>query len=256
MNYEGLVIISIESIILSICGLLLLRLRYKSDLVPFYMYIASLFIYSDIIASVALIDFIGVKLTSGSAGPFVMSLLALIWVIEVMGIDEARKYVYGIIFTKLLIILAMIFFLVKAEYALADFSLISKEDIFLVFGMQPRVVFASVVAFIVDMFLLAFLYTYFKLKYPLSKKGKHILFVHAFVPLLLTLYVDSLIFVTIAFLGTDYYLETLYGQIIGKSYIAILFSLIFAFTYTYLPFNRKSAISQNYSKIPKIPKMI
>jgi uncharacterized PurR-regulated membrane protein YhhQ (DUF165 family) len=203
------------------------------------MYIASLFIYSDIIASVALNDFVGVQLTSGSAGLFVMSLLALVWVIEVMGTEEARKYVYGIIFSKLLIIIAMSFFLLKTAYALSNASPISRDEIFLVFGMQPRVVFASVLAFIVDMFLLAFLYTYFKLKYPLSKKEKHILFIHAFVPLLITLYVDSLIFVTIAFLGNQYYLETIYGHIIGKSYIAVLFSLIFALTYDYLPFDKK-----------------
>ncbi len=234
-------LLTIEAIVLSLCGLGLLRLRQKYDLVPFYMYVATLFIYSDIVAGVMLNKFLDWNFTSGSAGPFVMSLLALIWVIEVKGAEEARKYVYGIVLTKLLIILAIAFFLIKSAYAISDVSPLSRDEIFAIFGMNPCIVFASVIAFVVDMFLLAFLYTFFSIKFPLNtaKLRMQKLFLRAFVPLLLTLYADSIIFVTISSVGTPLYFGKLAGHFVAKTYFAFLFAIFFTSTYTYLPFDDK-----------------
>lgn len=239
----GVVLITLEALIVAAIAAALLYLRPRFGLTPFFMFIAVNLIYANVTAPVALHSFAGFSVTSGSAGLFGITLLALIWIFEIEGIKTASKYVYGMVLTSLATVVLFWLFLFKNRYILSPLSPFGHTELQRIFGMNIRVTLFSVLAFALDMFILVYLYSYVSLQYPELPQ-----FLKALVPLTLVLYLDSLIFVTGSFWGQSFMVEVLKAHLATKTYIAILYSIVFVISQRFLPFSQgQRTVSQGQS---------
>ena len=133
----------------------------------------------------------------------------------------ARKLIYGvaganIVFLPLGLLIAQ---QLQSPAAINPYHLMPG-----VFTVQPRIVISSAVVLFVDTLIVCVLY-------ELVSRWTRSLFLRVFISLTVTLYFDSVAFVTAAFLGEPAYLDIMLSQLAGKTVAALIYSAVFA---TYL----------------------
>lgn len=218
---DGIIFFSFEILLLAAISVgLLLRLSTKYGYVPFYMFIAACMAFGEITAGLGMFTFLDFNVAGTAVTIYPLVLISSIWIYELKGAEEAKKYVMGIIVAIFAVIFLGVLFLYKSNNILSADSPHNYEMIYTLLRPNLTICVASIVAFIVSIFLLFVLYNFFKsiCKYP---------FICIFIPMSLALYADSIIFVTGLIFGKLATFELLYSHIVAKTFSALIFSLLF-----------------------------
>jgi diguanylate cyclase (GGDEF)-like protein len=134
---------------------------------------------------------------------------------------EARKLIFGvaianIVFLPLSLLVAT---QLQSPQVINPFHL--SPDLF---SVQPRIVVSSAVVLFIDTLIVCLLYEWIS-RYTRS------IFLRVYLSLTITLYFDSIAFATAAFAGSPPYFDIMISQLVGKTFAALVYSIILA---TYL----------------------
>ena len=232
----GLVIIGIEALVLLGIMVALLHKRDALTLVPFYMFVTMAFVYADIMASVATIDFLGFTITAGSVAPFCLITIAFVWLYDVGGAKEAKRFYTSIVIIKFAMLAVIGLLLLKAAMILSPRSPFGADALSDIFVPNLRFTFFSLLAVVVELFLMLKLYAHFKR--TMQNKYK---FFQVFVTVLVALWADSLIFVGGSFAGDSAMGDILAAHLVAKTFLAFLFAVVYLFAGMVLPLKRDAA---------------
>lgn len=217
-----LVCVLLEAFLLQVLAFLAMAFRAKIG--PFLVYalaVSSYFI-ANISASLVTQDFFGWRISLGSTATFVLVLFLVLFFYDIENIKSARRYFQVIICGGLFQIALSLFFYFRLNffnyYNLA-FPGLQMEEIFL---LVAKTTFFSLIAFIIDGFLLILLYTYMNLKFSALPSE-----VRVFLSLTLVLWFDSLLFVLTNFYSTPGVYSLLAGHLLAKSFLAVCFSFFY-----------------------------
>lgn len=201
-----------------------IRLRKILELIPLYIFIGTCFVCADFYANLAALTFLDrFEYTAGSASLFVVVLMALLIIYEFEGPKNTRNFVYGICISKISIVIFNLLFSYTIEYTFSESSITDYYTITRILAAQPRVTLFSLIAFFFDVFLIVFIYNYLKMKWA----RKPVIFYYL-TSMLITLYVDSIIFVIGAFYGRLDVFQIIRTHIAVKTVSALLYYPFFS----------------------------
>ncbi|MGH8605493.1 MAG: queuosine precursor transporter [Gammaproteobacteria bacterium] len=209
-----LILILLVSIV-TIFGAIYARRRNSPDgLVALYVIFCAM---SQILAAkIALFDFGFISVTAPAA---VLIFAVTFLITDIVNEKFGRAATHRMIFVTLATQIALVLFVWMASTGLPPAPFWKGQDAWdSVFGLIPRIVFASWVTFLISENLDAWLFDVFFQ----WTKGKHLWARNAFstIP---SLTVDTLLFVTLAFAGTDIPLgPVMIGQFVAKYVVAII----------------------------------
>lgn len=215
-----LLLFSLEILFLAIVVLLLVRNRKIFGLVPLYMFLVGCLIFGQITSSLSLFTFLGFNVASTAITIYPLMLFSLILIYEIRGIDETKKFIFGIILAVLMIIPLSGFHLLNSKYILSPISPYDFEWQKAVFVPNISISSFSILGFIASVFVLIVVYNFAKGLF--NNK-----FLSVFISLTLALYVDSLIFVSGLYLGGLDSPNILSAHIISKTFASLLYSVIY-----------------------------
>jgi uncharacterized PurR-regulated membrane protein YhhQ (DUF165 family) len=195
------------------------------------MFAATSLFFANLTAPIFIHRFFTFHITQGSGGPFCLVIFVLVLVYELCGIEVTRKFFQSLVVVSILNLLFVFTFLAKTSWAPSPLSPYSSALLSEMFSFQPRIIFSSIFAFIVDGFFLMFFYTY--LSSSLPKISPYIRF---FLTLLSTLWLDSIIFVFLAFGINENSVTILLGHFAVKFTISFFFTLFYILSSLISPF--------------------
>lgn len=218
----SLLILLVEAAVLACIVFFLLGLRNQLGLFPVVMFAMASLLFANLTAPIFWHNFLNWEITQGSGAPFVVVLFIFLLLYDLEGFEEAKKFFQSIIITSILILPLVYFLIWKAACIPSVNSPFSGELIVELLGVNPRTTLASLFALLVDGFFLMFLYHYLGGMFPrLHSIGQ------VFITLLLTLWLDSLIFALLSFGFIHAVKSILAGHIAAKSILALVFSLFY-----------------------------
>ncbi len=215
-----LLLFSLNILFHAIVVLLLVRNRKIFGLVPLYMFLVGCLIFGQITTSLSLFTFLGFDVASTAITIYPLMLFSLILIYEIRGIDETKKFIFGIILAVLMIIPLSGFHLLNSKYILSPISPYDFEWQKAVFVPNISISSFSILGFIASVFVLIVVYNFAKGLF--NNK-----FLSVFISLTLALYVDSLIFVSGLYLGGLDSPNILSAHIISKTFASLLYSVIY-----------------------------
>jgi uncharacterized PurR-regulated membrane protein YhhQ (DUF165 family) len=218
----GFLLVLLETFVVFCVVLFLLRLGKSLGLYPLFMFAATSLFFANLTAPIFIHRFFTFHITQGSAGPFCLVIFVLVLVYELYGIELTRKFFQSLVVVSILNLLFLSTFLAKIFWAPSPLSPYPSALLSEMFSFQPRIVFSSIFAFIVDGFFLMFFYTY--LLNSLPKLSPYIRF---FLTLLSTLWLDSVLFVFLSFGINKNSLTILLGHFAVKLTISFFFTLFY-----------------------------
>jgi uncharacterized PurR-regulated membrane protein YhhQ (DUF165 family) len=198
------------------------------------MFAATSLFFANLTAPIFIHRFFAFHITQGSGGPFCLVIFVLVLVYELHGIEVTRKFFQSLVAVSILNLLFVFTFLAKTSWAPSPLSPYSSALLSEMFSFQPRVIFSSIFAFIVDGFFLMFFYTY--LSSSLPKLSPYIRF---FLTLLFTLWLDSILFVFLAFGINENSATILLGHFAVKFTISFFFTLFYMLASFISPFQEE-----------------
>jgi len=210
-----LIILILTISVVTVAGSIYARIRNSYDaLLALYVIFCAM---SQILAAkIAEFDVFGWKVSAPAA---VIIFAVTFLITDIVNEKFGRKATHRMIFVTFVTQIAMVLFIWIASRGVAPAPFWTGQEAWdSIFGLVPRIVFASWVTFLVSENLDAWLFDCF---YKLTK-GKHIWARNVFstIP---SLTVDTLIFVTLAFAGTEIPLwPIMLGQFVMKYLVAIL----------------------------------
>lgn len=219
---SSLLILLAEAAVLTCIVFFLLGLRNRLGLYPVAMFAVASLLFANMTAPIFRHTFFKWEITQGSGAPFVVVLFILLLLYDLEGLEEAKKFFQGLIIASILVIPLVYFLIWKASWVPSPHSPFSAKLVIELFGVNPRTMWASLIALVADGFFLMFLYHYLGGKFPhLHSIGR------VFIVLLLTLWLDSLIFVLGSFGFIHAVKSILAGHFAVKSILALVFSLFY-----------------------------
>ena len=217
--------ILIEFILISSSILLMFKYRTKLGLAPLYILLGSvqyLQALSGTMVSFNIFDEYPIYPSSVIVFSAVLFAILLIYIKE--GVASARTLIIGIIISN--VILSALFGITYVQENATQ--IISLEDPSSIFQINYKYFITGTLILFIDFFLLVIIY-----QFLISKLNKLYFFLILFISLCSVLLFDSLAFNILLKYGTPIFTSSLIGHIIGKSFSAVIFSLIL---YIYLKF--------------------
>lgn len=215
-----IILFGLEILFLATASLGLLKLRTKYGLVPFYMFLAACLVYGGMTTSLALSTFMGFDVATTAVAISSLMLFALILIYDLRGIEETKRYIFGIILTVTLIIPLNCLFLYKSEYLSSPYSLLNFKLLHTILYPNLFIFAFYVLGFIISVFLIIVLYSFLRgiCKYK---------FLCVFIPLTLALYADSVVFVSGLYISGLATAGMLPAHIFTKTFASLLYSSIY-----------------------------
>jgi len=216
----GIILFGLEILFLAAVSLGLLKLRTKYGLVPFYMFLAACLVYGEMTTSFALFTFMCFDVAGTAVAIFPLMLFALILIYDLRGIEEAKRYIFGIILAVTLIIPLNMFFMLKSKLILSPFSPYDFNSLYTILYPNFFIFAFSIFGFIISTFVIIVLYNFLTgiCKYKFSC---------VFIPLTLGLYANSVVFVSGLYIGGLATAGTLPAHIFTNTFASLLFSSIY-----------------------------
>lgn len=211
---------ALEIVIFGLLSIGLFKLNTRYGLIPFYMFLAGIFIYGNITTGISLFRFLDFSIAGTAVTIVPLILFAFIIVCDLRSVEEARRFIFGIVLTSLLLIFVNSLFLIKAEYLLSPLSPFDFELLYTLLHPNTSILLFSILGFVASAFLLFVIYNF------LSGISKY-KFINVFISLTLALYIDSLIFtggLCISGLASPGILQ---AHIVTKTFASFLYSAIY-----------------------------
>lgn len=214
-----------EFLLISTSILLLFKLRNKLGLAPLYIFLGSvqyLQALSGTIISFKLFDDVTIYPVSVVLFSSLLFAVLLIYIKE--GVASARTLIIGIIISNFL--LAALFGITyEQEYATQNINEIESSSVFLI---NYKYFILGTIILLLDFIFLVIIY-----QFLISRINKSYFFLVLFISLFTVLFFDAFVFnITIIYGSSDFKIS-LIGHIIGKSFSALIFSIIL---YVYLKY--------------------
>ncbi|MET7029116.1 PAS domain-containing sensor histidine kinase [Sediminicola luteus] len=230
--------ILIQFLLVSICILVFFNLREKLGLAPVYILLGCLQYFQVNLENLSSFKFLGeYPMYPASVVLFSALLFAVLLIYIKEGVVSARTLIIGILISNLF--LTVLFEIISAQ----DYFVRNQfDDIDLnsnvLFNINYKYFIIGTIILFVDFILLVSIY-----QFLVSKIKKPFFFFVLFLSLWTVLMFDALAFNTALFYGTSNYAPSLIGHIIGKSFSALLFSIIL---YIYLTHIDKEVVSTSF----------
>jgi diguanylate cyclase (GGDEF)-like protein len=218
VNIGQILLLVAEIVMVSVLFLTCFRVRAVLGLLPVYTMLGVVFYTCNLLAAGVYVEILPNLIVSpGTVAFFPAIIFVVLCVYITEDADEARKLIYGLLITDVFVaalgwLTALHLQLPGAvnEYHLSpDF-----------FAADPRVSTVSVIALFVDTVLIILLY-------ELVSRYTASLFMRIYVSTAITLVVDTVIFITGAYVENPHYLTFLASAAIGKVLAAIVYALLF-----------------------------
>ena len=244
----GIILFGLEILFLAAVSLGLLKLRTKYGLVPFYMFLAACLVYGEMTTSFALFTFMGFDVAGTAVAIFPLMLFALILIYDLRGIEETRRYIFGIILAVMLIIPLNCLFLYKSEYLLSPYSLFDFKLLHTILYPNLFIFAFSVLGFIISVFLIIVIYNFLTgiCKYK---------FLCVFIPLTLGLYADSVVFVSGLYISGLTTAGMLPAHIFTKTFASLLYSSIYVIVSPFIIPEKNEQIIERPQKTVEIDEL-
>jgi diguanylate cyclase (GGDEF)-like protein len=218
VNLGQVWLMATEIVVVSVLFLACFRVRSVLGLVPVYTMLGVVFYICNFLAAGVYVKALpGLIVSPGTVAffPAIIFVVLCVYITEDAG--EARKLIYGLLITDVFV--GATGFLTSMHLrlpgALNDYHL--SPDLF---AADPRVSTVSVIALFLDTVVIILLYEL------VSRYTKH-LFVRIYVSTAVTLVLDTIIFITGAYIESPHYLTFLTSAIIGKVVAALLYAVLF-----------------------------
>jgi PAS domain S-box-containing protein len=217
--------IVLEFLLISSSILLLFKYRTKFGLAPLYILLGSVQYLQALSGSMISFNiFDEYPIYPGSVIIFSAVLFAILLIYIKEGVASARTLIIAIIISN--VILSALFGITYVQENATQ--IISLEDPSSIFQINYNYFITGTIILFLDFFLLIIIY-----QFLISKLNKLYFFLILFISLCSVLIFDSLVFNFILKYGTPIFTTSLIGHIIGKSFSAVIFSLIL---YIYLKY--------------------
>lgn len=215
-----------EALFAAVLLLALFRLRRFFGLAPLYVTLGVFQPIQVFLAASVYVEFYpGVTISPGSSVMFTASLFAILLIYIREDALEARKIIYGILIANL----AMTCLLLVFGYQLGFSGTLNFLQLpQTLFNQGARVMLAGTLALFIDVLLIIFIFEAARRLLPKS------VFLRIYLTMVITLSLDTLIFASGAFWGQPNYSGILLSGIVGKSSVAILYSVALYFYLRYL----------------------
>ncbi|MCK5941625.1 MAG: VUT family protein, partial [Planctomycetes bacterium] len=158
----------------------------------------------------------GLRMSPGSVVLFPASLFAVLLVYIREDAVAVRKVIYGLVAANLLV--SALYLLLDLHAGMASTSLVG-DAAGAMYVTGARSMAAGTAALLVDVVALIVVYEW------IGRGTRRSLFLRTFLTLAVVLAIDSVIFATAAFAGTDLFGDVLVAGLVGKSVAALLFSM-------------------------------
>lgn len=218
----NLILVLLEALLLQ--GLAFLTMAFRKKFGPWLVFalaVSSYFI-ANISASLVTQKFFAWEISLGSTATFVLVLFLILFFYDLEGIKEARRYFQVIIFGGFFQIILSFLFYFRLTYFPFINLVFPGLEMNKIFWLISKTTFFSLIAFIIDGFFIIFLYNYLSFRFALWPRE-----VCVFASLLLTLWLDSSIFVLTNFHSSPEVLKILTGHFLAKSLLALCFSFFY-----------------------------
>lgn len=186
-----------------------------------YSYLGVLQIVSTLAAAFLYHNIGGLLFSIGSIAlfPTILSIILMLYITH--GAKEAKNGAYVVIISNGI----MVLYFIIVVFGMDMPNTVNFYDIpSSLFISNVRTSVSGTLVTIIDILLIVFLYEYIKLK--VQYKGNMAIFIPIFFSLFVTLLFDAVTFTALAFYGTLYYTDIVYAHIIGKSFAALIFSVL------------------------------
>tara|TARA_R110002074_G_scaffold349981_2_gene520778 strand:- start:48229 stop:51588 length:3360 start_codon:yes stop_codon:yes gene_type:complete len=201
------------------------KYRTKLGLAPLYILLGSVQYLQALSGSMVSFNiFDEYPIYPGSVIIFSAVLFAILLIYIKEGVASARTLIIGIIISN--VILSALFGITYVQENATQ--IISLEDPSSIFQINYKYFITGTLILFIDFFLLVIIY-----QFLISKLNKLYFFLILFISLCSVLLFDALAFNILLKYGTPIFTSSLIGHIIGKSFSAVIFSLIL---YIYLKF--------------------
>jgi len=204
----------------AVCGLLLVffSLRERFGYAPLYVTLGGFQHLQTLLAATLYIEvYPGIAITPGSAVLFTATLFAVLLVYIREDAAQTRSLIVGIVAANLTLSL----FIGLATFHMNSGLLVDTgyaSEHLLHWSMKAFVI--GTATLILDVILIIVLYEFFFRIIP------RLLFLRILAAMLVVVLVDTALFVTASFFGSDNFVQTLVSGLIGKSAVAILYSIM------------------------------
>ena len=226
MNIYAAVLI--EFLLISSSILVMFKYRAKLGLAPLYILLGSIQYLQALSGTMVSFNLFGeFPFYPGSVISFSAVLFALLLIYIQEGVASARTLIVGVLLSN--IILSALFAITYVQEN--AMQIISVEDSSSVFQINYTYFITGTILLLIDFFLLVIIF-----QFLISKISKLYFFLVLFISLFSVLVFDSFAFNFILKYNTPNFTSSLIGHIIGKSFSAVIFSLIL---YIYLKFIEK-----------------
>jgi diguanylate cyclase (GGDEF)-like protein len=198
------------------------RLRRTFGQALLYIVFGVIFQYANLLAGSVYIPLSPWLVVSpGSVVLFPAILFLVLFVYLTEDAVEARKLIFGVAIANIVFLplSLLVGTQLQSPQVINPFHL--SPDLF---GVQPRIVVSSAVVLFIDTLIVCLLYEWIS-RYTRS------IFLRVYLSLTVTLYFDSIAFATAAFAGSPPYVDIMLSQLVGKTFAALVYSIILA---TYL----------------------
>lgn len=225
MNVGQVLLMAAEIVLVSVLFLACFRVRSILGLVPVYTMLGVVFYTCGFLAASVYVNVLPKLIVSpGSVALFPAIIFIVLCVYITEDAEEARKLIYGLLVTDVFVaalgwITAMH---LQLPGAINDYHL--SPDLF---TADPRVSTVSVLALFADTILIILLY-------ELVSRYTRLLFLRIYISTAITLAIDTLIFITGAYVESPHYLTFLTSAMIGKVIAAILYAALFTIYLQYI----------------------
>ncbi|MCX7550897.1 PAS domain-containing hybrid sensor histidine kinase/response regulator [Xanthomarina sp. F2636L] len=213
--------------------LLLFKLRSKLGLAPLYILLGTLqylLVFSDAYISLEILD--KYTIYPGSIIIFSAVLFAVLLIYIKEGVTSARALIIGIVISNFLI--SALFGITYLQESVI--GLIENNQAKSIFILDYKYFITGTIILFFDFILLAIIY-----QYLISRNSKLPFFYILFISLLSVLIIDAFAFNVILKFGAPDFNSSLVGHIIGKSFSALIFSIILYVYLKYLDNNETNA---------------
>ncbi|HXM07463.1 MAG TPA: diguanylate cyclase, partial [Candidatus Acidoferrum sp.] len=198
------------------------RLRRTFGQALLYIVFGVIFQYANLLAGSVYIPLSPWLVVSpGSVVLFPAILFLVLFVYLTEDAVEARKLIFGVAIANIVFLplSLLVGTQLQSPQVINPFHL--SPDLF---AVQPRIVVSSAIVLFVDTLIVCLLYEWIS-RYTRS------IFLRVYLSLTVTLYFDSIAFATAAFAGSPQYVDIMLSQLVGKTFAALVYSIILA---TYL----------------------
>lgn len=156
----------------------------------------------------------------GSTLIFISTLFAVLLIFRNESIVRVRSVIYGIVFSNIILVFLSY---ISLEQILTDNYSTNTAFLAEIFNFDISLFFSGIVLLYLDMIFIIFVYRYLYFKFP---KNYFIQFIGAST---VTAVFDSISFYTLNFYSEINYLELMLGNVVGKVFVSIVLSILFAF---------------------------